>query len=321
MMNAPTPLQIRNRPLTKTPADALTAAVRVVDRHDPDGACHRLIVALMLDADTPVAHFYADTRSSTSDTAALEILNAFAEIYSHAEAHHRDVLVYIGDAFVRRHLRAESESFPLATFATNLYDALGSRLIPVYERSATVADQWRSDLALAHIQQIERARREHLVIYTDGSVSSNHPGCGMGVVTRNGEVHAHFDAQAPNDPLVAELLAIELAVQTYPLQRLTIRTDSLNAIALLNMDIDEINNRARHGDYRTDLYINYVAKRIVRAITDRRVSFEWVKGHDGDLHNEAADRAARSVRRYNTYRIPPSALSHVLDNIRQDIAA
>lgn len=79
--------------------------------------------------------------------------------------------------------------------------------------------------------------------------------------------------------------------------------------------------RPRHGDYRTALYINYVSKRIVRAITDRRVSFEWVKGHDGDLHTEAANRAARSVRRCNTYRIPASALSHVLDNIGQDIAA
>ena len=79
--------------------------------------------------------------------------------------------------------------------------------------------------------------------------------------------------------------------------------------------------RPRQGDYRTALYINYVAKRIVRAVTDRRVSFEWVKGHDGELHTEAADRAARSVRRYNTYRIPASALSPVLDNIRQDIAA
>jgi len=79
--------------------------------------------------------------------------------------------------------------------------------------------------------------------------------------------------------------------------------------------------RPRQGDYRTTLYINYVAKRIVRAVPDRRVSFEWVKGHDGDLHNEAANRAARSVRRYNTYRIPASALPYVLDNIGQDIAA
>ncbi|MBM4570104.1 hypothetical protein GS489_06670 [Rhodococcus hoagii] len=51
------------------------------------------------------------------------------------------------------------------------------------------------------------------------------------------------------------------------------------------------------------------------------VHIEWVKVHAGNQYNEAADRAARTIRRSHTYRIPRDAVRGVLDNIRHDIVA
>ncbi|GAA3141990.1 hypothetical protein GCM10020255_021910 [Rhodococcus baikonurensis] len=142
----------------------------------------------------------------------------------------------------------------------------------------------------------------------------------MGVATDT-ELHATYKPDAPNTPIVAELLAIELALKTFAQKHLVIRTDSRDAIGLIGLTPTELDARNRCGELHTDRYISSVVRRIHNASAGRQVSFKWVKGHDGDRLNEAADRAAKCVRRFNSYSIGSSALTQVLDNIRHDIAA
>ncbi|MBM4569201.1 hypothetical protein GS489_01440 [Rhodococcus hoagii] len=319
MMNAPTPLQLHSHDIPVAPAGALTAVVRAVDRFRSDGTFHNLVVALVCDDTDPVLHRCLPHRD-TADTTRLRTIDAFDEIYSLADRAGRDLLVYVGDHTVRSNLIAVAESFPHATFATNLYDQLGAPLAAIYAQSTTVIDDWDRDLTDREHRALDQLRRQHITAYTDGSVSTTRPGAGMGVATTCGDLHTRFEPGAPNDPRVAELLAIELAIHKYPMQELTIRTDSQEAVRLLSMSNDELAARRRR-DLRTDSHISALARRILRAAAGRMVHIEWVKGHAGNQYNEAADRAARTIRRSHTYRIPRDAVRGVLDNIRHDIVA
>ncbi|WP_241665933.1 hypothetical protein [Prescottella subtropica] len=253
-MNAPTPLHLHTHPAPPAPAGTLTAAVRAVDRLRSDGTFHHLVVALLCDGDTPILRRYLTAAGDTR----IRILDAFDEIYRLAEQTGRDVLVYIGDHTVRRNLIDVADSFPHATFATNLYDRLGARLAAVYAQSTDVIDDWDRDLTDHEHRTLERLRRQHVTVYTDGSVSATRPGAGMGAATTSGNLHTRFDPDAPNDPLVAELLAIELAVREYPVQALTIRADNRDAVRLLSMSSDELSHRRRRRDLRTDSHISSV---------------------------------------------------------------
>lgn len=309
MMNAPTPLQLHAGGTAPQLNNPLTAVVRVVNPHHSLGVDHKIITGILTDAGKTITQ-KAISSSSVSESWRTRVLDIFADLYDRADAANRELLVYVSDRHVRDMLIESAASFPRAIFATNLYDQFGSRLRLLYDAAGQLDARTARKLEM----------RRPLVVYTDGSVSGTRMGCGMGVVTDT-ELHANYKPDAPNTPIVAELLAIELALNTFSQKHLMIRTDSRDAIGLIGLTATELDARRRCGELQTDRYISSVVRRIHNASAGRQVSFQWVKGHDGNRLNEAADRAAKSVRRFKTYSIGESALTQVLDNIRHDIAA
>lgn len=308
-MNAPTPLQLRAGGAVPQLNNPLTAVIRVVNPHYSLGVDHKIITGILADASDTLTQ-KAISSSNASESWRASVLDIFADLYGRANAANRELLVYISDRHVRDMLIESAASFSQTVFATNLYDQLGSRLRLLYDAAGQLDARTARKLEM----------RRPLVVYTDGSVSATRLGCGMGVVTDT-ELHATYKPDAPNTPIVAELLAIELALKTFSQKHLVIRTDSRDAIKLIGLTATELDARNRCGELHTDRYISSVVRRIHNASAGRQVSFKWVKGHDGDRLNEAADRAAKCVRRFNSYSIGSSALTQVLDNIRHDIAA
>ncbi|MDN5760638.1 MAG: hypothetical protein L0H59_19300, partial [Tomitella sp.] len=296
------------------------AAIRVILPHQTIGATKPAIVARAEHGGRVVREIVL-TRRPGSDSKALQCFDAFTELYGVAEELGRPLVVYIGDSSARILLAAHPGMFPNAVFAESLCCSAGAAVRGVYEASAGLVGDVRDQVEQAKQLEAKRQRQERVTVYTDGSVSSTRRGCGMGIATTSGVVDAAADIHAPNVPVLAELLAIEMAVSRFPVQRLTIHADSQDAIALVEQFRKTGGRGARRiGDAHTDFMVTAVLRRISGHCRGRTVKLSWVRGHAGNLYNDAADRAARTVRRAYSYGIARGAVSKVLSQIRDDVA-
>jgi ribonuclease HI len=232
-------------------------------------------------------------------------LDAFAEVHRWAEQRDRRTSVYVTNVDVRRELTAVAESFPQVRIAQNLYDGIGRRLAPVYEQAGA---------AVAAHRRTVRDEDRWMTVYTDASVSLGNQGAGLAAVTEDGRVRSAWVHDVPGSPTLAELLAIEMAVSISTKNHLRIRTDCQRALRLLGMTDPELGAA-------TSKDLAAAVRRIHVATHGRKVKLEWVQGHGDDIFNDAADRLARTVRRYSALGIDQSVLDGVLANIRAELAA
>lgn len=321
-MSAPTPLQIA-RPAGggAFPVDPVRAAIRVILPHHTIGVVKPAVVA-RAELDGCVVREIVLTRRPGDDSTALQCFDAFTELYAAAEELDRPLVVYIGDNDARLLLAEHAGMFLQAVFADSLCCPAGATVRGVYEAAAGLVDDVRDRVDEHRKHEKNRRRQQRVAIYTDGSVSSKRRGCGMGIATTDGVVDAAADIHAPNVPILAELLAIDMALHRFPVQRLTIHTDSQDAIGLIeHFRKTGARSARRFGDAHTEFTITNVVRRIAERCEGRTVKLVWVRGHAGNVYNDAADRAARTVRRAYSYGIARGAVRDVLSRIHDDITA
>jgi ribonuclease HI len=134
-----------------------------------------------------------------------------------------------------------------------------------------------------------------VVIYTDGACSGNPGPGGWGVVLRwNGttkELHGS-DPQTTNNrmELMAAISALEALSRPSQVRLYTDSTYVLNGITkwVAGWERNGWRTSAKKPVKNEDLW-----RRLVQAMDDHEISWQWVKGHAGDEGNERADALAR----------------------------
>lgn len=158
---------------------------------------------------------------------------------------------------------------------------------------------------------LERHRnKEELHLFTDGSASGNPGPCGMAVVAydarqpKKGTVGFGWGHPGPHTSNQAELSAFVSAMH-YALIRgsasVTISTDSQYISANLPRFEER---RARNTLSTVKNAPQWMALLSAKdALAAAQISFccHWIRGHDGTLNNERADRLAVMARKQNVY--------------------
>jgi ribonuclease HI len=123
-----------------------------------------------------------------------------------------------------------------------------------------------------------------LIAHTDGACSGNPGPGGWAVVFSQGgkEVAEHSGGSLATTNNRMELTAVREALKRAPEGiAMEVVTDSQNVIGWLSK-----------GWKRNDPLIAAICRKIDRLLAARKVTFRWVKGHDGDPLNERVDRLA-----------------------------
>lgn len=90
-----------------------------------------------------------------------------------------------------------------------------------------------------------------------------------------------------------------------------LRTDSRTAI-------DYVGRAARNADMGTDKRLEVIAQACQRRVEQLGATLAWVRGHDGNVHNDLADRLAVFARRSVEFNVPHAVRSSTLERLRKD---
>lgn len=169
-----------------------------------------------------------------------------------------------------------------------------------------------------------RSPKEAISIWTDASVSTDL--VGIAAVDEEGRrsTEGFRDAESPNHTmrvLHGELLAILAAVQTWVgrADQLTVHSDSQNAVKLLDAALFS-NSVSADLPVTVSRTVTRIAA-LVRNYREigGRVNFGWVRGHEGEAHNEAAHRMANTARRSFEWNLGVEMTARQMDNIVDDL--
>lgn len=162
---------------------------------------------------------------------------------------------------------------------------------------------------------LEASGVTHLRIATDGSVQRGRRGAGAGWVNSWGDFgHLPVDA---SDIVVAEVAAIADALAHLPrgATRVTVRVDSRHAIAVASQ---ALRVGPTGGPVRVPAKAHAAAVRIHEVGKKVPVALKWVRGHNGDLMNETADRLAVMARRTAAAHLSEDAIEGMAAGIMDD---
>lgn len=155
----------------------------------------------------------------------------------------------------------------------------------------------------------------HVVIATDASRRHRHPTTGLGVATSTGAVRLHtVNASTITE---GEFAAVRLALHCWKrAERIDILTDSLTVYRRLN------NQPASSPDNPGMRPLEAACVKTVNwyRTQGKTINVHWVRGHNGHVLNDIADRAAVTARRCEQWdqRTMTGALS---TQIREDLCA
>lgn len=281
----------------RTTATAITAAaIRAHLCGRAPGDQRRAVISYMQADGVRAAH----TLSRPADYPHSQLtLDAFEWLYNRVSDTWMRPAVYLDDPVVRRELATVADSFPRVQFTDVATGILRDLAITLPTTVSTRAGQRH------------HAPLPQLTVATDASLRTHTPGAGTAVVAEHGAVTTQWH-RAVDDTTTAEILAIRLALNTYPRHQLTILTDSRAAIRCLSLPPAIIRARAP----RT------IALRIVQAqsaLKDTRSTLTWVRGHADHPLNEAADRVALAVRRNHQFCVSRSMAHRIIGRIEEDL--
>jgi ribonuclease HI len=133
------------------------------------------------------------------------------------------------------------------------------------------------------------------VVTTDGSALGNPGPAGWAWVCASGEWGSGNQATGTNNQMELRAILEALRHVGQDAESVLIRSDSRYAIDCLTKWV----HGWRKRDWKTAgggaVANRELIEEILLEMATRRIRFEWVRGHDGDPHNEQADAHARSA--------------------------
>ena len=148
-------------------------------------------------------------------------------------------------------------------------------------------------------EKAEKAEKEaSMDIYTDGSCEGNPGRGGWGVVIlRDGQLVREMsggERQTTNNRM--ELLAVIYALEELPLgEAARIHTDSQYAQKGATEYLQRWKENGWKSAAKKPVKNEDLWRRLDALLAERRVSWRWLRGHDGDRWNERADEIARGA--------------------------
>ncbi|WP_137723540.1 RNase H family protein [Prescottella subtropica] len=262
----------------------------------------RAVAAWTDHADTRTHLF---TRDTATDTALYGTgLDAFTLLLDVAAAASEPILLHVTDNTLRKEIAAVVDAFPSVT----LVDVARGTFLDLTRTALTVLDAddraRATDLAEHELARI--AALPELTVATDAS-KSRRRGVGVACVSEDGVRHQMMVPDVTT-VLEGELLAIELAVARFPGRRLHILTDSQASLQHLGLLDTDWALHATGG-------VKAVVSRLHDVLRKREIRLSWVRGHNGHLLNETADRLALATRRAFEARIPDATRRAIADRI------
>ncbi|WP_430331413.1 ribonuclease H family protein [Rhodococcus sp. ACT016] len=231
-------------------------------------------------------------------------LDAFALLLEISVAISEAILLHVTDNTLRKEISAVVDAFPSVTIA-------GVARGAIMDLTLVALDVLDADDRDRQAAQEERERERvaalpELTVATDAS-KSRRRGVGVACVSEEGNRHQKMVPHVKT-VVAGELLAIELAIDRFIDRRLHILTDSQAALQYLGVTNPD-RPLPRNGEATA------VADRIRHSLIGREVRFAWVRGHNGHLLNETADRLAVAARRAYEAQIPTETRQSIADRI------
>lgn len=224
------------------------------------------------------------------------VLDAFESIYRQALTEPAPPVLYVSNAETRAALTAVAASFP----GVHLVTTTRGRIPALLHTAGTAISAHLASLQPAPEPVV--APKPEMLVATDASKCTRRRGVGVACVSADG-IHRQKVMPDVRSVLHGELLAIELAVASFPNRPLHVLTDSRAALTCLR------GNHPNRGD------ASATVDRIRHRTRGLAVRYSWVRGHDGHTLNEAAHRLAVAARRGHEADIPQQIRHTVAHNI------
>jgi len=141
------------------------------------------------------------------------------------------------------------------------------------------------------------------VINCDGGYN-RYEGIGsVGIVIQNRvtkETFELFDTDSSTGSSVQELKAVIMALEVLPEgASITVRSDCKQLVDHVNKKMEYMRKGTRTGKLRTYIIHKELWGQLEKFLHTRKISFSWVRGHNGDPGNVRADQlATKSQKQY-----------------------
>lgn len=277
----------------------MTLAV-IHSRHVTDDAV--ALAGLATNDGTTITTHVAARPGNDPEARRAAVLDMFELLNRHAQTNSNHVLVHVTDGDVRRELEAVRAAFPAVTLVHTPRGRFLELLHAATDALAEHTTALHSDAGADTDALPDPAALPELVVATDASKCSARRGVGVACVRSDGQ-HRQKVIPHVGSVLLGELLAIELAVASFPNRRLHVLSDSRAALTCLQPA------SRPNGEVATTV------DRIRRRTRGLPVRYSWVPGHAGHPLNEAAHRLAVAARRGHEAGIDPQIRSAVAENI------
>lgn len=244
----------------------------------------------------------------------VALLDAFSSLLSQREALNvSTVSVHCPDAQVVDELKSFIKSAGLHT----------SVVIGVKERFSSefrwgrAWEAWpRAYKAAAELALTETLKKP-LEGATDGSLNPHAKGAGSGWVLADGRCGASLVDKT--EVLAAELNGIrDLLSVVDKHQAVRIKIDSREAIRVTR---DILTKGAHEATKNLSGIVNTIGHDIQDLAEGLHIELQWVRGHNGDPLNEAADQLALAASRHHRGLLNRTELNQVVDRVRNEIVS
>lgn len=241
------------------------------------------------------------SKHDTDASMRSDIVDAFLDMWNDHGSN--GLIIYVSDRTISRLLKEQSAQFS----GLQVRDVIsGERLRETWDVCRNSHSEQQVAIRPLPIE-IEKQLPPVLVIATDASKGKNKKAVGISAVTAEGNIRTRcLELKSIFD---GELAAIHLALSNFGqrAQRIEILTDSRKAVQYVN---GWTSLKAETGEILMKCIKDLAALGI-------EVSITWVRGHNGHVLNNFADRAAVIARRCEQFATDNKA--QLIENLRAEL--